>query len=68
MNWDQVEGNWKQLKGKAQAEWGDITDDEWLQAQGRRDQIVGLVQVKYGRAKEAAEREVDEWLTNTRSM
>ncbi len=62
MNWDQVEGNWKQLMGKAQANWGDITDQDWHSAQGRREQIVGLVQQKYGRAKEVAEREVDDWL------
>ena len=62
MNWDEVKGNWKQLKGKAQAKWGDITDDEWHQAEGRREQIVGLIQEKYGHAKEAAEREVDSWL------
>ena len=61
MNWDQVEGNWKQLKGKAQAKWGDITDDEWDRAQGRREQLVGLVQEKYGQAKAEAEREVDRW-------
>lgn len=62
MNWDEIKGNWKQLKGKAQAKWGDITDDEWHQAEGRREQIVGLIQEKYGHAKEAAEREVDSWL------
>ena len=62
MNWDQIAGNWKQLKGKAQAKWGDITDDEWHSAEGRREQLVGLVQEKYGHAKEAAEREVDAWM------
>ena len=64
MNWDQVEGNWKQLKGKAQAKWGDITDDEWHKAEGRREELVGLVQAKYGHAKNEAEREVDDWLRN----
>ncbi len=64
MNWDQVEGNWKQLKGKAQAKWGDITDDEWHKAEGRREELVGLVQEKYGHAKNEAEREVDDWLRN----
>ncbi|MCB1338216.1 MAG: CsbD family protein [Maritimibacter sp.] len=64
MNWDQIEGNWKQLKGKAQAKWGDITDDEWHSAEGRREQLVGLVQEKYGHAKEAAEREVDDWMSD----
>ena len=62
MNWDQVEGNWKQLRGKAQAKWGDITDDEWDQAEGRRKELVGLVQKKYGKAREEAEREVDDWM------
>ncbi|MEZ5779801.1 MAG: CsbD family protein [Paracoccaceae bacterium] len=61
MNWDEVKGNWKQLKGKAQAKWGDITDDEWHKAEGRREELVGIVQEKYGKTKEAAEREVDEW-------
>lgn len=62
MNWDQVEGNWKQLKGTAQAKWGDITDQEWHSAEGRREKLVGLLQEKYGHAKEMAEREVDDWL------
>jgi uncharacterized protein YjbJ (UPF0337 family) len=64
MNWDQIAGNWKQLKGKAQAKWGDITDDELQSADGRREQLVGLVQEKYGHAKEAAEREVDDWVSH----
>jgi len=61
MNWDQIEGNWKQMKGKAKANWGDLTDDELQQAEGRRDELVGLVQEKYGKAREEAEREVDDW-------
>lgn len=64
MNWDQIEGNWKQLKGKAQAKWGDITDDEWHQVSGRRDEIAGLVQEKYGYSRERAEQEVDDWSGN----
>ncbi|WP_111735346.1 CsbD family protein [Roseovarius amoyensis] len=61
MNWDQIEGNWKQLKGKAKANWGDLTDDELQKVEGRREELVGLVQEKYGKARAAAEREVDEW-------
>jgi len=61
MNWDQIAGNWKQLRGKAQEKWGDITDDEWDRVEGKRDQMVGLVQTKYGRAKDEAETEVDSW-------
>lgn len=64
MNWDQIQGNWKQLKGKAQATWGDITDDEWHKAEGNREQLAGLVQEKYGLAKDAAEREVDKWMND----
>lgn len=62
MNWDQIEGNWKQLAGKAQAKWGEITGDEWTAIKGRRNEIVGLVQERYGKAKDLAEREVDDWL------
>lgn len=62
MNWDQIEGNWKQFMGRARSAWGNITDDEWQKAAGRRDEIVGLIQSRYGRAREAAEREVDDWM------
>jgi uncharacterized protein YjbJ (UPF0337 family) len=61
MNWDQIEGNWKQMRGKAQEKWGDITGDDWDKVSGKRDQIVGLVQAKYGRARNEAEQEVDSW-------
>lgn len=63
MNWDQIAGNWKQFKGQVQAKWGDITDDEWHRTEGRREQLVGLVQQKYGHSKEAAEREIDDWVS-----
>lgn len=61
MNWDTLEGSWKQLSGKAKANWGKITDDDWTTIQGRREEIAGLVQKRYGRARDEAEREVDEW-------
>jgi uncharacterized protein YjbJ (UPF0337 family) len=61
MNWDQIEGKWKQVKGKAQEKWGDLTDDDLDRVAGKRDQMVGLVQEKYGKAKAEAEREVDDW-------
>lgn len=63
MNWDQIEGKWKQLKGQAQAKWGDITGDEWDSIDGRREKLVGVVQERYGRKKEEAEKEVDDWLS-----
>lgn len=61
MNSDQIAGKWKQLKGKARESWGRITDDEWDRAEGNREQIVGMIQEKYGRAKAEAEAEFDEW-------
>lgn len=62
MNWDRIEGNWKQIKGKAIAQWGELTDDELDRINGRREELIGLVQERYGRAKDAAEREVDDWM------
>ncbi len=61
MNWDQIEGNWKQFKGQAQAKWGDLTDDELQRAKGNRQEMAGIVQEKYGKTREEAEREVDDW-------
>lgn len=61
MNWDQVEGNWKQLKGKAIEKWGELTDDELDQVNGNREQLEGKIQAKYGKTKEEAKQEVDEW-------
>jgi uncharacterized protein YjbJ (UPF0337 family) len=62
MNWDTIEGTWKENVGRAKAKWGDITGDEWTSTKGRREEIVGLVQKRYGRAREIAETEVDEWI------
>ncbi|MCB1353534.1 MAG: CsbD family protein [Rhodobacteraceae bacterium] len=62
MNWDQVKGNWKQFSGKMREQWGELTDDEIAKAEGNREQLVGLIQAKYGRSKEEAEREIDSWL------
>jgi uncharacterized protein YjbJ (UPF0337 family) len=62
MNWDQVKGNWKQLKGKAQQAWGDLTDDELDVIEGKREELAGKLQAKYGYSKEKAEEEVDNWV------
>ena len=59
MNWDIVEGNWKQLKGTVREQWGKLTDDDLDVAAGKRDKLAGLLQTKYGKTKEAAESEVD---------
>jgi uncharacterized protein YjbJ (UPF0337 family) len=61
MNWDQVEGNWKQFKGKAQQRWGKLTDDDMAEIKGQKTELVGHIQERYGLAKEEADREVNEW-------
>lgn len=63
MNWDQIEGNWKEFKGKAQAQWGKLTDDEIDRVDGRRTELAGLIQQKYGKTREEAEREVNQWMS-----
>lgn len=62
MNWDQIEGQWKQFTGKVQAEWGKLTDRDLDVIDGNRQQLVGLIQERYGVAKEDAEQQVDRWL------
>jgi uncharacterized protein YjbJ (UPF0337 family) len=61
MNWDRVAGNWKQFKGRAKQQWGKLTDDDLDVAAGKRDELAGKVQERYGVAKDEAERQVDEW-------
>ncbi len=64
MDWDRIEGNWKQFTGKAKAKWGDLTDDELDQVEGNREALEGKIQAKYGKAKDEARKEVDEWLSS----
>jgi len=61
MNWDQLEGKWKQYSGKAKEKWGKLTDDDLQMIRGKRDQLIGKVQERYGIAKDEAERQVDEF-------
>ena len=61
MNWETIQGNWKQVTGKAKEQWGKLTDDDMDVIAGRRDQLAGLIQERYGIAKDAAEKQVAEW-------
>jgi uncharacterized protein YjbJ (UPF0337 family) len=61
MNWDRVEGNWKQFKGKVKTQWGKLTDDHLDVIAGRRDQLTGKIQEVYGIEKDEAERQLSEW-------
>ena len=62
MNWDQIEGKWKQLMGSAKEKWGKMTDDDFDQVEGKRDRFLGKLQERYGYTKEQAELELDEWM------
>jgi uncharacterized protein YjbJ (UPF0337 family) len=61
MNWDQVEGKWKQYSGKAKEKWGKLTDNDFTVIAGKKDQLVGKIQERYGIAKDEAEKQVDEF-------
>jgi uncharacterized protein YjbJ (UPF0337 family) len=61
MNWDQIEGGWVQFRGKVQEQWGKLTNDDLDVVKGRRDELVGRIQQRYGVAREEAERQVRDW-------
>lgn len=62
MNWDQVQGSWKQIQGQVKSKWGKLTDDDLTVVAGKRDELAGILQQKYGYAKEQAEKELDTFL------
>jgi uncharacterized protein YjbJ (UPF0337 family) len=61
MNWDRIEGNWKQVAGHAKEQWGKLTDDDIDIIAGRRDQLAGKIQEHYGVAKDEAEKQLTDW-------
>jgi len=61
MNKDTLKGQWKQLKGEIQKQWGKLTDDDLDQINGEYKKLVGRIQERYGRTREEAEEEVDEY-------
>lgn len=66
MNKDILEGRWNQLKGEVRSKWGKLTSDDVELAAGKRDKLVGLIQERYGKGRDNAEREVDEWMRDLR--
>jgi uncharacterized protein YjbJ (UPF0337 family) len=62
MNWDQVEGKWKEFRGSVREKWGKLTDDDLDMIAGKRDQLVGKLQQRYGYEKEKAEDQIDQFL------
>ena len=61
MNWDRIEGNWKQFTGKAKQKWAALTDDDLANLKGKREELVGKIQERMGIAKDKAEAEVNDW-------
>ena len=61
MNWDIIEGKWTQLTGSVKEQWGKLTDDDLVEIAGKRDQLAGKIQARYGIAKEEAERVLDDF-------
>lgn len=66
MNWDRVEGEWKQWKGKVQQQWGKLTSDDMDVIEGNRTELAGRLQQRYGYAKDQAEKEIDSWMSSVR--
>jgi uncharacterized protein YjbJ (UPF0337 family) len=61
MNWNMIEGKWKELSGQAKERWGDLTNDELVELGGKREKLEGILQLKYGITQEAAANQIDEW-------
>jgi uncharacterized protein YjbJ (UPF0337 family) len=61
MNESTMKGKWNELKGKVKEQWGDLTNDDLDRIEGQRDQLVGTIQQRYGKAREEVEREVERW-------
>ena len=61
MNWDRIQGNWKQVVGKAKVQWGKLTDDDLDVVAGRREQLAGRIQERYGISKDEVEKQIADW-------
>lgn len=66
MNWNQIEGDWKQFSGRIKEKWGKLTDDEVTTIAGQREQLIGRLQERYGYEKEQAKKEVNEFTQGLR--
>jgi uncharacterized protein YjbJ (UPF0337 family) len=68
MTWDEIKGSWRQQKGRLKEKWGELTDDDLDRIDGKREQLLGFLQKRYGRTKEVAEREISEFEDSLRSV
>lgn len=62
MDWDRVQGNWKQFSGKVKEKWSELTDDDLGALDGRREQLEGKIQERYGFGKDQVRKDIDDWL------
>jgi uncharacterized protein YjbJ (UPF0337 family) len=68
VNWDRIEGNWKQFRGKVKQQWGKLTDDDLNVVAGKRDTLAGRIQEAYGIAKDETEKQLAEWQWRMREI
>ena len=61
MNWDTIKGDWKQMAGKAKQQWGNLTDDDLAKVTGKREELEGVLQTRYGYSKDQVKKELDDW-------
>jgi uncharacterized protein YjbJ (UPF0337 family) len=68
MNWDRIEGNWKQLSGKVQEKWGKLTEDHIKVVAGKHDQLMGKIQEVYGIGKDEANKQINEFAASVHDL
>ena len=68
MNWDLIEGNWKQFKGNVKQQWSKLTDDQLDVIAGKREHLAGKIQVMYGIGKDEAEHQLSDWQSNQKNI
>ena len=62
MNWTQIEGRWQTLGGQLKSQWAKLTDDDVANIAGKRDQLLGKLQERYGVLKDDADKQIDKWI------
>jgi uncharacterized protein YjbJ (UPF0337 family) len=62
MNWDEIKGEWKMVKGQVKTQWGKLTDDDLMQIDGKKEELVGKIQQRYGETKDEALKRVDDFV------
>ena len=62
MDWNRIEGSWKEFKGKIKQQWGNLTDDDIDRIAGKRDELEGKLQQRYGLSKDAARQQINDWM------